>query len=95
MPVGNELKKLIAEAVKQKAATAERHAARQAAAEAEDAAETALRAAYMRVQEEARKGYSNNAYPPRRLLLIDGKAFMLDLAGSVQGEVIRTLEIET
>ena len=64
------------------------------AMEVAQAADIALRAAYMKVQEEARRGYPNNQFPSRRLVLVDGKGYLLDLTGSVQGDVVREMEVE-
>lgn len=95
MPVSNVLKQIVLEAVRQKAALLEKTRARIDAVEAEKVVELDLRKCYLRVQEEARRGYTNNGYPPQRLILVNGKGYWLDLAGSVQGDVVRELEIES
>lgn len=94
MAVSNELRKLIAEAMKLRSAEHERWLAVNAAEKAHEDAQIALRAAYVKLQEEARRGFPENKYPTKRLVLIDGKAYMLDLAGSVQGNVLQEWEFE-
>lgn len=94
MQVTNELKRMLAEVKRCQAAVANGNAVSKQAMEAAQAADIALRAAYLKVQEEARRGYPNNQFPSRRLVLVDGKGYLLDLTGSVQGEVVREMEVE-
>ena len=94
MPITNELKKAVLEAIKQKVVLLEKVRIRVASASTEETAEMELRNRYLKVQEEARRGYPDNKYPPQRLVLIEGKAYWLKLDGSVQDEIVREMEIE-
>lgn len=95
MPVvSNELKQLIAAAMQQKAELAVKVRADAVARKAAEDAETELRARYVRLQTEARRGYPGNNFPANRLVLVNSKAYQIDLAGGVQEEIIRELELE-
>ena len=94
MPITNELKKAVLEAIKQKVVLLEKVRIRVASASTEETAEMELRNRYLKVQEEARRGYANGKYPSQRLIVIDGRTYWLKLDGSVQDEIVREMEIE-
>lgn len=95
MPVvSNELKNLIAAAMQQKTELTTKIRTAATAQKAAEDAEIELRNRYLRLQTEARRGYPGNNYPANRLVLVNSKAYQIDLSGGVQGEIIRELELE-